>query len=192
MSQQATTICLKNNIILQKNKKDKRFNLFFSVENNKSPINNVINMSVCHLIGSTNPDIVENVEIIDVIDPDKEINLLIKLKPIFKELGMLRYFMSVKTTKIEENGMVSFKTEDLPGEQSLQGYTRVPHNVSTLSVKTLSNNRLAINHNFEVDISDFVPSHMNNVIAMLVKKIFHNFKNYIENIGAGEIHDCGC
>lgn len=192
MNQQATTICLKNNIILQKNKKDKRFNLFFSVENNKSPINNVINMSVCHLIGSTNPDIVETVEILDVVDSDKEIHLLIKLKPIFKEFGMLKYFMAVKTTKIEEAEMVSFRTEDLPDERTVQGYTRVPHNVSVLSVKTLSNNRLAINHNFEVDISDFVPSHMNNVIAMLVKRVFHNFKTYIETVGHGEIHDCGC
>lgn len=192
MNQEVTNICLKNNIILQKNKKDKRFNLFFSAENNKAPINNLINMSVCHLIGSTNQDIVENVEIIDVADDDKEIHLLIKLKPLFKELGMLRYFMAVKTTKLEENGMISFKTEDLPGERTLQGYTRVPHNVSVLSVKALSENRLAINHNFEVDISDFLPSHMNNVVAMLVKKVFQNFKTYIESVGHGEVHDCGC
>lgn len=184
MNHNATTLCIKNNIVLQKNKSDKRFNLFFSLENKNAQIDKVINMSVCHLIGTANPDVVDNIEIIDIVDPEREIHLLLLLKPLFKEFGMLRYFMAVKTTKSEENGMTIFKTEDLPDERTVQGYTRVPHNVSVMSIKILSENKLAVNHNFEVDISDYLPSHMNNVVAMLVKKVFLNFKSFIENLNS--------
>lgn len=182
MNHNATTLCIKNNIVLQKNKQDKRFNLFFSLENQNAQIDKVINISICHLIGSANPETVDKIEIIDIVDKDKEIQLLILLKPLFKELGMLRYFMAVKTTKSEENGMIIFKTEDLPDERTIQGFTRVPHNVSVMSIKVLSENKLAVNHNFEVDISDYLPSHMNNVVAMLVKKVFLNFKTFIESL----------
>ena len=116
---------------------------------------------------------------------DKELDLLIVLHPLFKELGSFKYFMTLKTTLTVENDTVIIKYLDLPCDNSLvnlDGYTKISHDEAIMSIKVLSPNILAISHNFEISVFEILPSALQNVIAMMVKTALIKIKICLESL----------
>lgn len=182
-------ICTKHNVVLQKNKKDKRYNIFFVTENKNFRIADLINLSLYKLIEELNKDIIDRIEVIKVIEEDKELDILIVLKPLFKELGYLKYFMSLKTTLTidNDNNMVIIKYLDIPyngelGNLQEAGYTKIAHDEAIMSIKILSPNIIAVNHNFEINLFEILPGALQNVVAMMVKTALLKIKLCLEGL----------
>jgi hypothetical protein len=184
-------ICTKQNVVLQKNKKDKRYNVFFVSENKNYRIADLINLSLYRLIEELNRDVIDRIEIIQVIEEDRELDMLIVLNPLFKELGSFKYFMSLKTTLEHDihNNMIIIKYLDIPYEDKsnkLQGYTKITHDEAILSVKILSPNIIAVNHNFEINIFEMLPNALQNVVALMVKTALLKIKICLEGLTENE------
>ena len=180
-------ICTKHNVVLQKNKKDKRYNVFFVTENKNFRIADLVNLSIYKLFEELNRDVIDRIEVIEVIEEDKELDLLIVLKPLFKELGYLKYFMSLKTTLTVDNDMIIIKYLDIPyndtsNTNKLSGYTKIVHEEAVMSIKILSPNIIAVNHNFEINLFEILPGALQNVVALMVKTALLKIKLCLEGL----------
>lgn len=178
-------ICTKNNVALQKNKKDKRYNIFFVTENKNFRIADLMNLSLYKLIAELNQDLFERIEVINVVEEDRDIDLLLIFKPLFKELGYLKFFMTIKTTLTVDNDVITIKYLDNPligNEIKLPGYTRIAQDESTLSIKILNPHIVAITHTFEINLFDVLPNALQNVVALMVKSALLKMKTCLENL----------
>lgn len=176
-------ICTANNMILKKNKLTKQYDLGFTIYNPKFNLRTILNINLYKLVESLNTEYIERIEEINVINPLNEIDVLIFLKPVFKDYNILKCYLCIKIILSEENGCISFKNTDIPyDENKIQGYTRISNNTTETRIIIHSDNLLTINHTFEVNLFDIFPSAMQNIIAKMVKAVFNKVKVFCEKI----------
>ena len=176
-------ICNANNMILKKNKLTKQYDLNFTIYNPNYNLKNIININLYKLVESLNTEYIEQIKVINIINPLNEIDVLIFIKPIFKDYNFLKYYLCIKIILSEENGCIYFKNTDIPyDENKIQDYTRISNNTTETHIIIHSDNLLTINHTFEVNLFDIFPSVMQNIIAKMVKAVFYKVKIFCEKI----------
>ncbi len=180
-----------------------------NIDSSKINLNNFLSHNIYKLLDKINPDLIENIHILKIYNDDAA-DILIILKHIAKELGIKQKYIIFYTKRMidYDNNKVFFSIQDLNlldkkrTEQYLESikldtnkyeailykYGSVKISLTNISILELSdenNKNNIVNTNFETDfqliIKDKLPIHMEDLIGLMIKKIFYNLKVFIDN-----------
>lgn len=81
-----------------------------------------------------------------------------------------------------ENGKKTYNSYDIdyPYPEELVNYEKVTSKISTMVVNFESNHRVNINHLFKLELSHSLPIYMENILGLIMKKMFLHLKQFIE------------
>ena len=87
-----------------------------------------------------------------------------------------------------DNNTIYIKTYSIPYDGKIDaepvtnesGYFKITNDINTNEVK--------VNYEFKMDINEELPIYMENIFGLMMKKIFINFKSFIENVNISNIN----
>ena len=113
-----------------------------------------------------------------------EVEILFLFKPFGKELGIKPKYMYVKTIQQITNEKHIYTSFDIdyPNIEELSKYEKVKNTISTMVVNFESNFRINISYIFKLELTNSLPIYMENILGLIMKKMFLNLKNFIEMV----------
>lgn len=187
-----SVICKKQNIILKKNKDENTFSLNFKITNNNIVISKIINMNLFTLFHKLNEEIIEDAKILSMNNDNTHIRILYIFKQFGHELGIPKKFMKLDIKQHTEKGNIYFNcktpayTEESHQNENIQNNLEnceeIKSNFSNLTIRNIKNHSADFEYLFNMDINEDLPIYMENLIGVLMKKIFINIKEFIEKI----------
>ena len=177
------TVCLKERVFLKREKSCNIFSLQLNVENINKNLHDIVNLNMYNLIFRLNTDNFEKIEVKKWISPT-EVEILFLFKPFGKELGIKPKYMYVKTIQQitnEKHVYTSFDI-DYPNIGELSNYEKVKNTISTMVVNFESDFRINISYIFKFELTNSLPIYMENILGLIMKKMFLNLKNFIEMV----------
>lgn len=174
-------VCSKESICLKREKSCNIFLLQFILENSKKNLHNIINLNMYSLLFNLNKDNIEKIEIKKWTSAS-EVEVLFLFKPFGKEMGIKPKYMYVKTcANISHNKHLYTSTDiDYPNAEELINYEKVKNTISTMVVNFESDYKININYVFKFDLIHSLPIYMENILGLIMKKMFLNLKKFIE------------
>lgn len=176
------TVCNKHDIYLKRNKTENTYLINFMVKNENVDLPNIINFKLYDLLFQLNKDILEHVKIIEQ-PSSNEAHILFLFKQFGKELGIKKKYMFVKTNIEISNNTIIFHSTSMKYEGDLtKGYDMLHDNCSDLRIFINNKHDIHFIYKFNIMMKDKLPIYMENLIGLLMKKIFYRLKIFIENI----------
>ena len=181
-----------------------------NVDSSKINLPNLLSHNIYELLDKINPDLIEKIKIMKIYNEDSA-DILIVLKHIAKEVGIKqKYILFNAQREIDfKNNKVFFVNKDigLMDEQLAIHYMGMAnintnkcealiYNFGTVEI-TIANNNISdlmgdgntnkvIDANFEthfqLTMKDQLPIYMENLIGLMIKKLFYNLKTFVELI----------
>ena len=176
-------VCGKQNIPLKILKEENIYQLDFEASNKKYDINELMDFKIYNLIERLNEDIIEKIEIIKQ-HTDTEIDVLFVFKKIGAQVGMQKKYMYIKTHRIKTDNLILFKSFDITDDIShplIDKAERVLCKFANLTIIPY-NNKVRINYKFNIDLCEDLPIYMENLIGLIMKKVFYNVKLFLEKM----------
>ena len=177
---------------------------------NSSKINlpNLLSHNIYELLDKINPDLIEKIKIMKIYNEDSA-DILIVLKHIAKEVGIKQKYIlfNAHRTIDFKNNKVFFVNKDigLMDEQLAIHYmgmanintnkcealiynfgeveiTITNNNISDLMGGGNTNKLIDVNFetHFQITMKDQLPIYMENLIGLMIKKLFYNLKTFVE------------
>lgn len=184
-----TLVCNKQNMLLEQDKAEQIYSLHFTLcDNNKINIDNFLTFKIYELIEKLNPDLIEKIEILNMKSED-EVDVLFIFKHIAKEIGIRQKYMLLSTKKSISNDkqliIFNSKSTELTPDQfskyNLQKFDRLICHFADLRI-TIVDSEVKIHYLFKITQKEQLPIYMENLIGLMMKKIFYNVKQFIEKI----------
>lgn len=176
-------VCLKENVHLKRDKKSEIYSLQLYLDNAKYNLYNIINLNMYNLLYELNQDNFEKIEIKNWLS-NSEVDVLFLFKQFGKDLGIKPKYMYIRATEVIENGKKTYNSYDIeyPYPDELANYEKVTTRISTMVVNFESNHKININYVFKLDLAHSLPIYMENVLGLIMKKMFLHLKQFIEAI----------
>lgn len=192
MSQNFKKICDKQNILLEHNKIGDIYSLLFNIQNDKKiNIKELLDGDIFKLLKTLNTEIIQDV--IEIIKKDNENIILFIFNEIGKEAGLKQKYMFLNNIKIFEQNKLIIDTKSVTKEELIKNNflnKNILEKISKLQEINCEYAKLTINniHEFNVNmhyifkiiINENLPNYLENIIGLLMKKIFLNLKIFIE------------
>jgi hypothetical protein len=198
---QPKLICNKGDILLSEiknsNYNTRSYNLAFTIpniDNSVTNINNLTSLEIYNLLEKQNNDLIEKVVIIN--ETNNEADICILINHLAKEIGIKQKYLLFRTTKIinKFNNSVTFYNKDLKlvCEKLKEDYLKqlnfinsdceaVIYNYGKTQINVQKEDDELISVKFNIDlqviINDNLPLYMENLIGLMLKKMFYNLKN---------------
>jgi len=174
-------VCNKQNMPLKLDKGNNNYSLDLEINNNNYDLNKLMDFQIYNLIKTVNQDIIEDIEIVSQTSPD-EIEVLFIFNRFGKTAGIPQKYLFLKTTRQKSNNLILFSSIDsnkpLP-KMSNHIAQRMTCNFFQLTVLPFDE-KIRLNFIFNIDIKEDLPIYMENVIGLMMKKIFYNLKLVLE------------
>ena len=156
------TVCTKEQVYLKREKSCNIFLLQFNLENKNKNLYDIINLKKW-------------------ISPN-EIEVLFLFKPFGKELGIKPKYMYIRTIANIANEKHIYTSVDIdyPYAEELQNYEKVKNIISTMIINFESNHKININYIFKFELAHTLPIYMENILGLIMKKMFLHLKQFIE------------
>tara|TARA_B100000780_G_scaffold25989_1_gene16463 strand:+ start:3177 stop:3830 length:654 start_codon:yes stop_codon:yes gene_type:complete len=180
------------------------------IDTSKINLRNLLSHNIYELLDKINPDLIEKIHILKIYNDDSA-DILIVLKHIAKEIGIKQKYIIfyTKRTIDYDNNNVFFTNQDINmidkelAKQYLASikldsnkYEAILYNFGTIKIsltnisifELLNENKKnnIVNTNLETDfqlvMKDKLPIYMENLIGLMIKKIFNNLKVFIDNL----------
>ena len=154
---------------------------YINLENNNKNLHDIINLNMYSLLFNLNKDNIENIEI-KKWNSLNEVEVLFLFKPFGKDLGVKPKYMYIKTyANISSNKHVYTSIDiDYPHIEELKNYEKVKNTISTMVINFESDYKININYIFKFDLYQSLPIYMENILGLIMKKMFLNLKKFIE------------
>ena len=175
------TVCNKENMILKVNKEENIYMLDFETENNNFDLDKLMEFTIYNLIQKLNEDLIEKIEILNK-KSDDEIELLFIFKRFGKSAGIPQKYLVLKTLRQKMDNLILFISENSKYEiSSMKNHAaqRMDCKFAQLTIIPLKN-KLRMNYKFSIDIKEDLPIYMENILGLMMKKIFYRLKQFIE------------
>tara|TARA_Y100000389_G_scaffold205118_1_gene263471 strand:- start:10005 stop:10568 length:564 start_codon:yes stop_codon:yes gene_type:complete len=175
-------ICDKHNMILKRDKINNIFTIEFFISNSNIEIKNIVDVGLYKVLAEINKDIIEK---IDLIDDDKDsINtkLLFVFKRFGSEFGIAQKYMFLETKRIDNGTQIILESKSIPYDSQIKGCEIASSKFANLYVYLVDNHSATIKYIFNIDFHEDLPIYMENMVGVLMKKIFLRVKSFIENI----------
>lgn len=176
-------ICSKKDLLLTIDRNTKIYNLNFNTISSNFNFQKYSNFNIYKLLYLLNKDLVESIDIINQ-NSDNEADILI----IFKEIGDMikipKNYIYITVNKLSNNNGIIFESVNNNNTSEIinkiKNCTKTTCECSILKIKN-NNNILNIDYTFKFNI-DFQKSiYIDNIISLLIKKVFYKLKVFIEN-----------
>jgi hypothetical protein len=181
-----------------------------NIDSSKINLTNFLSHNIYELLDKINPDLIEKIYILKVYNDDAA-DILILLKHIAKEVGIKQKYIIfyTKRTIDYQNNTLFFTNQDInlidenlvkrylesidldknKYESILYKFGTIKISLTNTSILELSNenntNKI-VNTDFETHfqliMKDKLPIYMENLIGLMIKKIFYNLKVFIDNL----------
>jgi hypothetical protein len=188
------TICFKEKMHLKREKNNNIYLLQFLAENNKVNLHTIINLDIYNLMFTLNKDNFEKIEIHNIDSTTlssgsenknlNEVNVLFLFKPFATDLGIKPKYMYVRVTEVCEPNKKTYNCTDVdyPNPEELKNYDKVINTISSMVVNFESYHKINISYIFKLELSHSLPIYMENIMGLIMKKVFLNLKQFIEVI----------
>ena len=184
------TICFKEKMHLKRDKNNNIYLLQFYAENNRANLYNIINLDIYNLMFTLNKDNFEKIEMHGIVSKTpshgsvNEVNVLFLFKPFAADLGIKPKYMYVRVTEVCEPNKKTYNCVDVdyPNPEVLKNYDKVVNTISSMVVNFESCHKININYIFKLELSHSLPIYMENIMGLIMKKVFLNLKQFIEMI----------
>ena len=174
-------VCRKHDMLLEKKKGADIFYLRFSSQNKGLKIRNVINFKLYDLIATLNKDVIERAETGNEI-PGKSIDVLFVFKPFGTELGIAQKYMFFRTVIEEDGDNIIMTSQSIPYPGGIHKCEAITSNYAQLNVIGKASSAVDVGYIFHMEMTDDLPTYMENIAGLLMKKMFYRVKQFIENI----------
>ena len=91
------------------------------------------------------------------------------------------YVKTIQQITNEKHIYTSFDI-DYPNIEELSKYEKVKNTISTMVVNFESDCRINISYIFKLELTNSLPIYMENILGLIMKKMFLNLKNFIEMV----------
>lgn len=176
-------ICSKKDIILTLNNNTKNYNINFNTLSSNIDLQKYTNFNIYKLLFELNKDIIESIEIIDLLSDD-EANILIILKEIGDTIKIPKNYLYLTINKIYNNNEILFESTNNDNIDKIKnkiiGCNKTISEYSVLKIIN-NDNKLIFNYEFNFKMLIQQSKFVNNIIALLIKKVFYKLKLFIEN-----------
>lgn len=181
-----------------------------NIDSSKINLTKFLSHNIYELLDKINPDLIEKIHILKIYN-DNEADILMILKHIAKELGIKQKYIIFNTKRIIDykNNSIFFTNKDinLINENLVKEYLQSINleknkyeailynfgtikisltNASILELSNENNTNKIVNTDFETHfqliMKDNLPIYMENLIGLMIKKIFYNLKVFIDNL----------
>lgn len=185
------TICFKEKMHLKREKNNNIYLLQFVAENSNVNLYTMINLEIYNLMFKLNKDNFEKIELDNITtissSHDKvinEVNVLFLFTPFASDLGIKPKYMYVRVTEVCEPNKKTYNCVDIdyPNTEELKNYDKVVNTISSMVVNFDSCHKINISYIFKLDLSHSLPIYMENIMGLIMKKVFLNLKQFIELI----------
>ena len=177
-----STVCNKHNILLRRNKNLNNYKLLFQAKNTNIQIGNLINFKLYELLGTLNKDIIESIKVVN-IHSSAMMDFLLIFKRFGAEVGISKKYMFIRTQKLQHENQTQFISQSVPYDGEIPiGCEQVTGDYANLYVDHKSEHEVTIQYVFNINLNEDLPTYMENIIGLLMKKIFYRLKTFIENI----------
>lgn len=176
-------ICSKKDIFLILNNNTKIYNLKFNTLSSNIDLQKYTNFNIYKLLFELNKDIIESIEIIELLSDD-EANILIILKEIGDTIKIPKNYIYVTINKKYNNNEIIFESVNNNNIENIKNKTiGCNRTISEHSVLKIINNNNILNFNYEFKFNMILQESyfVNNIISLLIKKVFYKLKLFIEN-----------
>ena len=188
------TICFKEKMHLKREKNNNIYLLQFLAENNKVNLHTIINLDIYYLMFTLNKDNFEKIEMHSIDSTTissgsenknlNEVNVLFIFKPFAADLGIKPKYMYVRVTEVCEPNKKTYNCVDVdyPNPEELKNYDKIINTISSMVVNFESYHKINISYIFKLELSHSLPIYMENIMGLIMKKVFLNLKQFIELI----------
>jgi hypothetical protein len=188
------TICFKEKMHLKREKNNNIYLLQFLAENKSVNMYNIINLDIYNLMFTLNKDNFEKIEMHSMESTTlssetenkniNEVNVLFLFKPFASDLGIKPKYMYVRVKEVCEPNKKTYNCVDVdyPNPEELKNYDKVVNTISSMVVNFESYHKINISYIFKLDLSHSLPIYMENIMGLIMKKVFLNLKQFIELI----------
>ena len=188
------TICFKEKMHLKREKNNNIYLLQFLAENNKVNLHTIINLDIYYLMFTLNKDNFEKIEMHSIDSTTlssgsenknlNEVNVLFIFKPFATDLGIKPKYMYVRVTEVCEPNKKTYNCVDVdyPNPEELKNYDKIINTISSMVVNFESYHKINISYIFKLELSHSLPIYMENIMGLIMKKVFLNLKQFIELI----------
>jgi hypothetical protein len=113
-----------------------------------------------------------------------EVNVLFLFKPFSNDLGIKPKYMYVRVTEVCEQNKKTYNCVDVdyPNPEELKNYDKIINTISSMVVNFESYHKINISYIFKLELSHSLPIYMENIMGLIMKKVFLNLKQFIELI----------
>jgi hypothetical protein len=157
------------------------YGLAFSLENNNLYLPSIVNLDFVKVLYSLSPEIFSSVHLEKI--NDTEGILLILIKPLFKELGVVQRFMYFHVKRIQLGNTIVIESQTIRTERPVC----VPVDAELINVDTFTN-EFTFHSQHKVDVVNkiilgnevVIPPFVDKVMKTLVVRIFKRVKEFVE------------
>lgn len=185
-------------MLLEVDKSSGEFRLTYNMTDlRRLNIHEFLSFKIYDLIKRLNPDLIDDIQIIKK-HSDDEIDVFFKFKNIAKELGMRQRCMLLKTIRTMDdtdptNIKVEFKARSLeeigkieeerafPEKNSLNQYSVLTCEFADTYIE-IKGSDIKMRYNFLIRMQEELPQYMENMIGLMMKKIFYNVKRFVDRL----------
>lgn len=176
-------VCQKKDILLTLNNNTKIYNLNFNTSSKNFDLQNYINFNIYKLLFELNKDVVESIDIIKELSINQA-NILIIFKEIGDSIKIPKNYIYITIHKNIINNEIIFESVNNDNvsdiKNKINGCSKSICEYSVLKIKNF-NNILNFNYSFKFNIAFQESKFINNIISLLIKKVFYKLKLFIEN-----------
>jgi hypothetical protein len=157
------------------------FSINLEIHNkNNVDIRKFFNVNLFQLMGQLNPDIIETADIKNNIS-NREIDMLYVFKQFGEEFGIKKKYMYIKNLLLIENENYYIKSYSIPYNSEIS-IDCINNEFGYLKIEKKDNNMYNLFYEFKMTMEDILPPYMQNIIGNIMKKIFINYKEFIEKV----------
>jgi len=176
-------VCQKKDILLTLNNNTKIYNLNFNTSSKNFDLQNYTNFNIYKLLFELNKDVVESIDIIKELSINQA-NILIIFKEIGDSIKIPKNYIYITINKNIINNEIVFESVNNDNvsdiKNKINGCSKSICEYSVLKIKNF-NNILNFNYSFKFNIAFQESKFINNIISLLIKKVFYKLKLFIEN-----------
>ena len=176
-------IYIKNDFVITRQERNKYY-VNFSMQNNKTYLDSIINFNIMTILYEMNKDIFDDYKVQIINEEEADVYFLIK--HFFSDLGLpQKYFhMHVKKVIDKESNVISFACEN-----STIDHLVIPNKGDIANIDNIfinchftSKHNVFINYKMFINPEVEIPAFMEKIMGIVASKIFLKTKQFIENI----------
>ena len=180
------------NVNLRKDNDGETYYLNFSINNphlNATTFLETVN--IYKLLQQVNSHIIEDIDIkaIDDSEHSKKYEILYYFSSLSHDMGINKRYMFINTSEEWDlkNNRIIYKSKsvdylDKDKNPRLKIYDLLTNHCLDIQLDIITSSEINVNIKFNLDIHEELPIYMNNLVGMMMTKMFYNLKTFIEKI----------